>query len=136
MVATPNLQIVHLDPNSASPEVPVNLGMDAFDAAITKLQTFAVTNTNALAITQAQLAGCFTVQLIPGAPIPTALVVVTVAAFPRGDFIVDNTLAKDCTIGIAAQAGPVPYIKAGTKRRLTSDGVNISEAIDPTYTVA
>lgn len=136
MVTTPNLLIVHLDPNSASPDVPVDAAMDGFDAAITKLQTFAVTNTNALAITQAQLAGCFTAQLINGGTSPTATSTITIAAFPRGVFCVDNQTAKDALITIAAQPGPVPIVRAGQAKWLRSDGVNISEQQDPTYTVA
>lgn len=136
MVTTPNLLIEHLDSNQNQPEVPVDAAMDGFDAAITALVTFAVTNTNALAITQAQLALAFTVQLINGGTSPTATSTVTIAAFPRGLFCVDNQTAHDALITIASQPGPVPYVKAGTAKWLRSDGVNISEQLDPTLTVA
>lgn len=133
---TPNLLIEHLESNVDQPEVVVDAALDGFDAAITALVTFPVTNTNALTITQAQLAAAFTVQLINGGTSPSATSTITLAAFSRGLFCVDNQTAHDAHITIASQAGPVPYVKAGTAKWLRSDGVNISEQLDPTFTVA
>lgn len=135
-VFSPNLNIEHLEGNSDQPEVPVDTAIDAFDAAITALVAYAVTNTNALALTQAQMAAQNTIQLINGGTSPTALVTVTVAAFARGDFTVDNTLAWAADVKIAAQAGTVPRVPAGKKRRLHSDGVNVTDLGDAPYTVA
>ncbi len=134
---TTNLEIALLNENSDQPQVPVNNGFQAVDNAITALVQFAVTNTNALVITQAQLANAKIVQLIDGGTSPTATVTITLDAFSRGDFIVDNQLAHDADIEITGQALPIPRVPAGRRRRLTMDGVDVYDPTDlPVYTVA
>ena len=128
MTDTPNLGITHLEPNSDQPEVPVNTAFDTLDGAIAGVSGFAVTSTNALAISKAELAAANTVQLTTGSPAPSALITVTVEAFARGLFFVDNQTAKDADIEISGQSGPVPRVLAGSKQLLTMDGDNVSVA--------
>lgn len=138
MATTPNLLVGHLEANSDQPEVVVDVGFDAFDAAISGATSFGVGSSNALAITQAQMAGCFLARLTDLSPGSSGLITVTIAAFKRGAFVVKNDTGHDADIKVAGQTVGIPRVPTGKRRLLDLD--DIDGVTDPddlqVYTVA
>lgn len=123
---TPNLGIPHLLPNSASPEVPVNAGMDAFDARLTGRAVLSIGTSNALVLTQAQQAAAVAFILATGSPGPTAGVLITfLAAIGMGLFTVENQTGKTVTLKVSGQLGVLPTLANGVRGFFLNDGVTV-----------
>jgi hypothetical protein len=124
--ASPNLNIEHLQPNAAQPEVVVDAAIDALDAKITAGVSVVVGHTNAAVLTQDDQAAGSIFMLIPGgSPGPTADCTVTFAAFGMGLFAVHNKTAFPATLQVAAQPATPPVLQAGLVGIFYSDGVNV-----------
>lgn len=99
------------------------------DAAITAQLDVTVTDTNAATITQLQLRRNNTFNILPGSPVPTAAITVTIdTAFQRGNFTVVNETAQSVTVTIAAQTATAPVIAAGGTVVCNLDGADVRPA--------
>ncbi len=121
---SPNLNIPHLDPNSASPEVPVDEAIDALDAKITAPVTVPFSG-NTVTLTQDRQAGGSIFHLTVGSPGPSGACTLNFAAFGVGNFSVINETGKDVTIQISGQAATPPVLLSGQTAGFLCDGVNV-----------
>lgn len=124
--ATPNLDIPHLQPNAAQPEVVVDAALDLVDAKITGEVTVVIDHTNAAVLTQDQQAlGSIFFLTSGGSPGQSAAATVDFAAFGMGNFTVHNKTAFSATLQISGQSSTPPVLLAGIVGSFYSDGLNV-----------
>lgn len=124
-VYSPNLNIPHLDANSAQPEVPVDNAIDALDTKITGKVVCAFGASNTLTLTQDQQAAGSIFSLSTVSPSPTGAVTLNFAAFGMGLFCANNATGFTATLQISGQPLPAPTLLAGAVGTFYCDGVNV-----------
>jgi hypothetical protein len=126
---TNNLGRNDVDPNQEQKTVTIAESDGFLDAAITAQLDVTVTDTNVATITQLQLRRNATFNILPGSPVPTAAITVTIdTAFQRGNFTVVNETAQSVTVTIAAQTATAPVIAAGGTVVCNLDGADVRPA--------
>lgn len=126
-VYSPNLNIPHLDANSASPEVPVDNAIDALDAAITGRVVVNLGATNTVTLTQDQQAAGKIFVLSTTSPGPSAAVTVNFAAKGMGLFTVENQTGFTATIKVTGQLGVLPTLAYKSIAIFQNDGIRIQK---------
>lgn len=127
-MVTTNIAIVEVDPNQDQKVVTINEALNDIDDAFGDALTVLVDNTNAASITVAQLRGNQFFVLTDGAPVPTAVITITVdSGVSRGTVTFVNTTSFDATVEITSQPVTAPIVAAGTTKILTVDTTNVRE---------
>lgn len=135
MTNTPNLDIEHLQPNAAQPEVVVNEALDAFDAKITAPVVVDITSLNSASLTQdEQAAGSIFIITPSGSPGPSAAIAVAFAPFGMGNFTVVNDTAFPVTLEVSGQPLPIPVLGVGSTGIFCNDGTNVRAVAGGTTT--
>lgn len=127
MTGSPNLDITHLEPNSAQPEVPVNDAIDKLDDKITGRVVVSFDAGNTVTLTQDQQALGSIFLLSTASPGPSGAVTLNFAAFGMGIFTVENETGFLATIKVTGQAGTLPTLAYKAIALFQSDGARVQK---------